>query len=261
MRDEIDQTELDEIEKEIDVYFSRFHVPPPSEQHIEQTIRHVQGLMVESNVPSKKHLFTWVWNELKYANRLLIFIQFLILFSSILVLSISSPYMTLGYVFCISPLSIVLSLTECLKNKTSEVTELEMTYKYGTGQLFLVRLIVGISIHLLTVVPLIIVMGIVEIEFVLSLIITWIIPAMTMAVLCLGLSLRLPSRYTVVPFMMVAWFMGSGILIAQQTILNEWISLPLVIHLIVAATLVFSMYKIIVKYQEAYNNGIEYSIN
>lgn len=261
MKEEINQSELEKIEKELDVYFTRFNVPPPTEQKLEETISHVKYLMDENKVPSKQNNFSRLWNEMKNVNMQLVITQFIILCSSLYVLLSFSPRAMLGFVFCVAPLSMVLGLTECLKNKTYQVTELEMTFKYGTGQLFLIRFILGAFIHFITVTPIIVLTGFLDFEFIATLMIVWLVPALALAVLFLVISFYLPPRLNVVPVIIVAWLVSSLLLSTQQIVLYEWISLPVIIHLITVAILVFSMYKIIAKYQEEYSNGIEYSIN
>ncbi|MGD6844663.1 hypothetical protein ACQCVH_19385 [Bacillus infantis] len=261
MKEEINQTELEEIEKEIEAYFSLYKVPPPAEQKVNETIANVKYLMDENKQSIKQSNFSRLRNELKNLNIQLIISQLIILCSSLYVLLSFSPRAMLGFVFCVAPLSMVLGLTECLKNKTYQMTELEMTFKYGTGQLFLMRFILGTIIHFVTVTPMIILSGFLDFEFLTTLLIVWLIPALTVAVLFLLISFYLPSRLNIAALIIVAWLAGSLLLSAQQQVLYEWISLPVTIHVITLVILVFSLYKIIAKYQEEYSNGIEYSIN
>lgn len=260
MKEEIDQTELEEMEKEVEKYFSRYKVPPPTEKKVDETINAIKVMMEEQKKPAKQSAFHHLWNEIKNINKPMMMLQMLILCSTIFVLSEFSQRAILGFIFCITPLSMVLALTECLKNRTNQVSELEMTFKYGTGQLFLYRFVSATVLHFITVAPMIILIGMVEVDFFTSLLIAWLLPSLTVSVLFLGISFYLPSKFTVAPIIIVAWLSCSILLTLQQQALLTWISLPMAIHLVTLLLLVFSLYKIITNYLEDYKNGVTSSI-
>lgn len=255
--EEINQVELEKIDKELEHHFARFPTPPVSDERLEATIKHVQSIMEEKESASMHHLMGTFWNEIKFSNKLLLLIQLVILCSSMVVFNIASHQVILGFIFCVAPPSMVLGLTECLKSRGQEVSELELTFKYGTGQLFVVRLIIGLLFHAFTFAPLVISMGLMNKSQVISLLLVWFVPAFSVAVLCLGLSLYFPHSWNIVPFMLVIWTAGSILAITYMQVLEKFLGLSWIVHSGIIISLLTIISYLINKYQGAYANGIE----
>lgn len=260
MKEKVNQTEIEKLEKELEQSFKYFEVPSPDEIRIQETIVNVKNLIEENETKAKLTVFGQMWNEVRNVSLYLIVIQLIILLTSIYVVTTYSTYIVLTYLFCVAPLSIVLGLTECLKNRNFNMAELEVTFKHGTGQLFLLRFISGATIHTITVSPIIIFTGLMEPSMLVKSIFVWLIPSLFTAVLFLGISFYLPSRYNTAPIIISSWLMGSIIISLQQKLFNEWITLPIFTHLVTLALLLIVLYNIISKYGKEYNHGVEYSV-
>src|SRR5699024_76071 len=208
MKEEVNQVEIEKLEKELEQYFNYFEVPTPDENRVEETIFNVKNLM-EEKIKSKQPLLGRIWNEVSTLSLHLIVSQLIILLTSIYIVTSYSTNIVLSYLFCVTPLSVVIGLTECLKNRNYNMIELEVTFKHGTGQLFLLRFITAATLHALTVIPIIILTGILEPSILIRSIFVWLIPSLFTAVLFLGISFYLPSRYNTAPIIICSWLAGS----------------------------------------------------
>lgn len=260
MKEEGNQTEIEKLEKELEPYFHYFEAPTPDEMMVEETIYNVKKIIEENQTQRKQSLIGQLWNEISTVSFHHIVSQLIILLTSIYVVTSYSPNIVLSYLFCVAPLSIVLGLTECLKNRNFNMAELEITFKHGTGQLFLVRFIAGATLHTITVIPIIILTGVIEPSMLIRTIFVWLIPSLFTAVLFLGISFYLPNRYNTAPIIICTWLPCSIIVSTQQRLFYEWITLPIFTHFVTLSLLSIALYHIISKYRKEYHHGIEYSI-
>lgn len=261
MKEEVNQVEFEKLEKELERYFNCFEVPTPDENRVEETIFNVKNLLEENQIKLKQPLLVRIWDEVRNFSLYLIVSQLIILLTSIYIVTSFSTNVVLSYLFCVTPLSIVIGLTECFKNRNYNMIELEVTFKHGTGQLFLLRFITAATLHAITVIPIIILAGILEPSILIRAIFVWLIPSLFTAVLFLGISFYLPSRYNTAPIIICSWLAGSIIVSTQRKLFYEWITLPVFTHFVTLGLLLIVLYNIVSKYRREYNRGVEYSFS
>jgi len=239
------------IKEEVEVYLDTFPVPTPNEKRIEETIQFVGTLLDKEEHIEQPSLLKKLRLEWTVTNRLVITLQFLILMFGLWMGIQASIEMTIEVIFLLSPLSIVISLTECFKTKTFGMNELEWTFKYGTGQLFIVRLLIALGLHFIAVAPIVFVSGFLSIKHLSTLLIVWLIPAMLVAIFLLIISLYTPNHWNNVYIIGPVWLLLSIFLMVQQDLLQLWIEMDITIHLCVFLFLLTIMMKVIWKYKEA----------
>ncbi|MCL1697071.1 MULTISPECIES: hypothetical protein [unclassified Lysinibacillus] len=242
---------MTKVKKDVEVNLDTFPVPTPNEKRIEETIQFIGTLLDKEDQVKQPSLLKKLRVEWTVTNRLVISLQFLILLFGLWMGIQASIEMTIQVIFLLSPLSIVVCLTECFKTKTFGMNELEWTFKYGTGQLFIVRLLIALGLHFIAVAPIVFVSGFLSIKHLVTLLIVWLIPAMLVAIFLLIISLYTPIHWNNVYIIGPFWLLLSILLIVQQNLLRLWIEMDITIHLCVFVFLLTIMMKVIWKYKEA----------